>query len=605
MCGIVAVVSLDRGGVDIERVRRMTSTLAHRGPDGEGLVALGGETCNGAELPPYAVLGHRRLAILDLTEAGHQPMSRDGVTVSFNGEIYNYLELREELQKYGVKFSSESDTEVLLQAYRKWGLDFLEKLNGIFAFVLDDPHAAMCIAVRDRLGVKPLFWTTDGHQVLLASEMRALRVGLPSSGANDGLVYDFLLNGRLDHSEETFFRGIYRVPAAHYLEISGGRTAVRRYWSAKAGTSRFRRSFEDNVTEFNTLLRDSVKIQMRSDVPVGCCLSGGLDSSSVVSLASAMTDTPMTVFTARYREPTIDEWRYATAVHRANSVEPVAVFAEPQSYWDHLSEVVRAQEEPFGGPAVFAQWLLMKEIRANGIKVVLDGQGGDELLCGYAKYFYFHVADQVRSGRWMGAALTSARLLMSGGRQHLNLTGARRYLPVDWWFRRRSTSLLTSGFAEKWRGRSVVHPRGDVVEQQIIDITRYGLPTLLRYEDRNSMAHGVEARVPFLDHRLVEFALSVPVDHKIRGGRGKLLLREALKGVLPEVVRKRRSKLGFGGKWHLWVDALRPNLVSWAERPTLAVDEYVNRGFLKEMIQRRDPAVFNVLVLDRWLGEML
>jgi asparagine synthase (glutamine-hydrolysing) len=547
------------------------------------------------------VLGHRRLAILDLSDRARQPMAREGVSLTFNGEIYNYVELRAELQSLGYSFTTTSDTEVLLQAYREWGVRCLGRLNGIFAFVIWDEHERRLIAARDRMGVKPLYWAVAGGCLMMASEIRALKVALGQPDINEGLVYDFLLNGRLDHSNQTFLEGIQRLPAGSWLDLRAGAWSVTRYFRLEPSDLRHGRSFDQNVEEFGALFRDAVTLQMRADVPVACCLSGGLDSTAVAAVASLLTPTPMSVFTARYRNPQADEWRYAAALHAERDVVPIAVFAEAREFWTHLGDVVRAQEEPFGGPSVFAQWRLMQEIKARGIKVVLDGQGGDELLCGYAKYFYFHLADLLRSGRPLMAAAAALSAVATGGPQLLNLSGARRYLPGPWWLDRRKKMLLKPEFLAQWQGRQVAHPRGSVVDQQVLDLTQFGLPTLLRYEDKNSMAHGVESRVPFLDHRLVEFALSVPVDHKIRGARAKLLLREALKGTLPEPIRRRRSKLGFGGAWHVWVADLATELAEWLGRPRLAVDRFVNRDALREMLRRQDAAIFSSLILDRWL----
>jgi asparagine synthase (glutamine-hydrolysing) len=601
VCGIVAVISLVGEPVDIELVQRMTDALAHRGPDGQGVVAVPGFGHGGDGGGPAVVLGHRRLAILDPTERANQPMTRDHLTVTYNGEIYNYVELRAELEELGYEFTTTSDTEVLLRCYQQWDKACLERLNGIFSFVMCDRRARRVMAVRDRLGVKPLFWAATRHSVMVASEIRALRVAVGRSNLNEGLIYDFLLNGRLDHCDETFFDGIRRVPAGCMLEIEGDTSSVSPYWNLCPNEERYGRSFADNVEEFGGLFRDAVRLQMRSDVPVACCLSGGLDSTAVVSVASMLTPTPMSVFTARYRHPQMDEWRYASALHSERDVKPVSIFAEADEFWADLDDVVMAQEEPFAGPGVFAQWRLMREISSHGIKVTLDGQGGDELLCGYAKYFYFQLADLLRTGHPLRATGAAISALTTGGPQLLNLSGARRYLPGSWWLDRRKVSLLQPGFLARWQDRQVSHPRGTVVDQQVVDLTRLGLPTLLRYEDRNSMAHGVESRVPFLDHRLVEFAMSVPVDHKIRGARSKVLLREALKRTLPELVRNRRSKLGFGGSWHLWVEDLAAELEGWLRRPRLAVDRFVNRDSLRDMLRRRDPSIFHSLVLDRWL----
>ncbi|MGV8042535.1 MAG: asparagine synthase (glutamine-hydrolyzing) [Thermoanaerobaculaceae bacterium] len=597
MCGVVACISIDGRPPEGALVDAMADALRHRGPDGRGTFVNSGSKPGGQRVG----LGHRRLAIIDLSDRAAQPMTRRGVTVAFNGEIYNFVELREELESLGKHFSTSSDTEVLLEAYHQWGRSFVDRLNGIFAFVLWDDTQRVALGVRDRLGVKPLYWVVVQGQVFIASEVRALKVALGRLEVNEHLVYDFLLSARLDHCEETFFRGIKRLPAGHILEVRDGDLRLAEYWRPSSSDLRFGRRFEENAEEFGALFRDAVRLQMRADVPVACCLSGGLDSTAVAAVASQRTATPMSVFTARYRHAVMDEWHYAQALHAEQSVLPVSVFAQASDFWQHLDEVVAAQEEPFGGPGVFAQWRLMKEIRARGIKVVLDGQGGDELLCGYAKYFYFHLRDLLRAGQPLRAGAALASALATGGRHLFNVAGARRYLPGGWWLGRRREHLLNRDFASAHRKRQVAHPAGSVTEQQILDITRFGLPVLLRYEDKNSMAHSVESRVPFLDHRLVEFALSVPVTHKIAGARSKAILREALRGTMPEVVRRRRSKLGFGGHWHLWVAELAEYLDAWLAEPRLAVDRYVNRGAVVELLRRRDPTIFHVLVLDRWL----
>jgi len=600
MCGIIAIASLDGRPVDLQKVEDMTQSLAHRGPDGQGIASFGASP----SAKPIIALGHRRLAILDPTARSDQPMQRGDFSIVHNGEVYNYIELRSELQELGHEFTTTSDTEVILHAFRQWGIDCLERLNGIFAFVIWNQSSRQLIAARDRMGVKPMFWTLTRGQLSIASEICALKPTLDQHEINEKAVYSFLLNGRLDYDEETFLTGIKRVPAGHFIKVQDGEFTMDSYWQPNVTESRHTRAFEDNVEEFGSLFKNAVELQMRADVPVACCLSGGLDSTSVVSVASLLTSTPMSVFTARYRHAQMDEWHFAKTLHAERDVVPISVFAEAKDFWSHLDDVIEAQDEPFGGPGVYAQWRLMREIKSRGIKVVLDGQGGDELLCGYAKYFYFRLGDLLRGKRLLKAAGAALSVLTTGGPQLLNLSGARRYLPGSWWLDRRKADLLQPDFLIRWQDYRTEHPSGSVVDQQIVDLTRFGLPALLRYEDRNSMAHGVESRVPFLDHRLVEFALSVPVDHKIRGARAKLLLREALKGTLPESVRKRRSKLGFGGSWHLWVDALESEIESWLDQPRLGVDRFVRRQALRDMLRRRDPNIFRSLVLDRWLEKI-
>ena len=601
MCGIVAVASLDGRPVDLGLVRRMTESRAHRRPDGSGVLGLHPQDTAMGGNGPSIGFGNRRLAILDLSDRAAQPMALDGVTVTYNGEIYNFIELRAELEALGHAFATTSDTEVLLHAYQQWGTACVERFNGIFAFVIWDEDRGRLVAARDRMGVKPLYWVATGGRLCLASEIRALRICERHSNIDEGLLYDFLVAGRMEHSDATFFQGVRRLPAGCLLELCKGDISTRPYWKPAATDERYGRSLNENAEEFADLFRDAIRIQMRADVPVACCLSGGLDSTAVAAVASDLTTVPLTLFTARYRYRKIDEWRYAQALHRDRRVIPVQVFVEPKEYWVHLDEVLKAQEEPFANPSVFAQWRLMKEINANGIKVVLDGQGGDELLCGYAKYYYFNLADLLRSQRWLSATVAVMSAFSAGGPQLFNLAGARRYIPGGWFLRRLRSSVLQSDFLARLKDRPIEHPRGSVIDQQILDLTRFGLPTLLRYEDKNSMAHSVESRVPFLDHRLVEFALSVPVEHKIRGARSKVLLRTGLRGTIPEMVRRRRSKLGFGGHWNLWVSELKAEIEEWLASPRLHLDPYVRRAALRELATRCDPDIFRFLVLDRWL----
>jgi asparagine synthase (glutamine-hydrolysing) len=546
-------------------------------------------------------LGHRRLAIIDLSPLGRQPMQFGDLVITFNGEIYNYLELARELSALGHSFVSRSDTEVLLHAYAQWGTACVERLNGIFAFAIFDQRSRRLVMVRDRLGVKPLYYTADSGELIACSEIKgilALRSG--RAAADDVAVFDFVSRGRLNHEPRTFFSGIYRLPAGCVAVWADGRLDITRYWTpqihALAGVS-----FEDSAGRFGELFRDAVRLQMRADVSVGACLSGGLDSSSVVSVASRLSDRPMKTFTARFTDASMDEWRYAEAVHAATGAEGNQTWIEPSEFWSNFDSLVEAQEEPFAGPTVFAQWCLMRAIHASGIKVVLDGQGGDELLCGYAKYFYLSVFEQLRAGRLFSGSLALLAGLLGGGSQLRELRSGRRYLPRALSWLLPSAGCLNREFEERFHDRDVGDRAGDVASQQLLDISRFSLPALLRYEDKNSMAHSIEARVPFLDHRLVEWALATPDEHKVRGADSKRVLRAAIGGTVPEMVLRRTSKLGFGGTYGSWVGFLQPQLREWVSQPRLAIERFVDRSRLRPMVERHDPAVFPLVVLDRWM----
>jgi asparagine synthase (glutamine-hydrolysing) len=351
---------------------------------------------------------------------------------------------------------------------------------------------------------------------------------------------------------------------------------------------------------FRSLFRDAVKLQMRSDVTVGFCLSGGLDSSSIVSVASIMSLKPMQTFTARFRDRSMDEWHYARLLQQGKKVESHSVFVEPAEFWQALPEVVMAQEEPFGGPGVFSQWRLFKLIKENSVKVVLDGQGGDELLCGYAKYYYYSILDLLRDRRTI-AALSAIIDGLVHGPQHRNFRAGRRYLPGLLNRAANQAGWLEPGFAESHSGRDLTHPARRVRAQQLMDVTQYSLPLLLRFEDRNSMAHSVEARVPFLDHRLVEFLVRLPTEYKVRGTESKVILRRALAANVPKEIIGRRTKLGFGGNYASWVEALEPILLSWLSQASRPVDRFVQPRALPEMIRQRDPTIFRIAILDAWM----
>jgi asparagine synthase (glutamine-hydrolysing) len=614
MCGIAVIFKRGSGSVHPGDIQAMTNAIAHRGPDDAGHILIDSHGLKasvefGCEEPHAAIgydvaLGNRRLAILDLSPLGHQPMSYNGCTITYNGEIYNYLELAEELRAIGHRFLSRSDTEVLLHAYAEWGEDCLERLNGIFAFVIWDQRKELLFCARDRLGVKPLYYVQDSQQIILCSEIKGILAVLEQRpDLNASLLYDYLVAGRLDHTPETFFQGVMRLSAGCYLKGRNSDLQLSQYWSLTRSSGEFAGSFRENVERFRLLFHDAIRIQMRSDVPVACCLSGGLDSTSVASVASLFSSTAIKVFTARFRDPQMDEWGYAQSVHREKDVEAFFVFAEPQEFWNDLSRVVRAQEEPFNGPDVFAQWRLMKLVGDHGIRVLLDGQGGDELLCGYAKYFYVMLRELVGQRRVAKICLAVIDLLLHGGSYLFNLEGARRYVPWNLGLRTLGTKMLHPEFLARCERSNDDRVSTTVRTTQVGDIEKFTLPVLLRYEDKNSMAHSIESRVPFLDHRLVEFAINIPTDHKMRLSESKHILRVALGDEIPEAISRRRTKLGFGGSYQSWITELEPQIKSWLNAKHRHVDAFMCKKGLAAMLQRREARLFSMIILDAWMKE--
>lgn len=568
MCGIAGIVSY--AGFDPERLIESTHLVKHRGPDGYGFAYFcmrrdchGQIILNQDRVPtgyPTVGLGHRRLAILDLSSSGSQPMQTpDGMlTIVFNGEIYNYLEIREELKTLGYVFRTGTDTEVLLQAYRQWDRDCLSRFNGMWSFAIWDASRQQLFCARDRLGIKPFYYYYDSARFLFASEIKQLTLfpGVPRR-ANPARVWEYLEFGILNHGEETFFQDIRELRGGHSLTVDvspgGMKLGFERYWDLKVRPGR---ELPDAAAreEFLDIFTDAVRIRLRSDVPVGSCLSGGLDSSSIVSVARGLAPRDnFHTFSACFEDARLDERPYIEEAVSATGVTPHYVFPSGKAFWESLERLLWHQDEPIAGSSVFAQEAVMERARREAVPVLLDGQGGDETLCGYRKFYYFYLWHlwKKRKSRLLQEMLPH---LWRGDSVPLEWDHATRYLPGR--FRRKHSAvarLSANGFSDRYRGHSIeVGPGESLAARQKDDLISFSLPALLRYEDRNSMAHSIETRLPFLDYRLVEFLVNCPERLKLRAGWTKWILRQAMAGILPEPIRLRRRKLGFDtpeGQW--------------------------------------------------------
>lgn len=621
VCGLAGVLRGDSGGPDQATLRRMNARLAHRGPDDEGSLDIG----------PLTLL-HRRLSILDTSAAGHQPMcSHDGsLAILHNGEIYNFLELADELTELGHAFVSRTDTEVILTAYREWGLDCFRRFNGIWALALWNAGSQTLLLSRDHFGVKPLFVTDVGGDLYFASEIKAL-LEIPGVDRTPqpAALRDFLVDGVVDHGNSTFYRGIDRVPAAHALVVSPSGRRLVRYWGPPRLTqdAGFAAGPEDEslVDELRQRLVDAVALQVRSDVPLGSCLSGGLDSSSIVTLAAAIRDgrlaartdhqerdrLPQLAFFAEFREPGIDERPYVDEVINAAGIELRTVTPTARDFADTLPMVLDHQDEPFASASIVAQYHVMRLARESGVTVLLDGQGADELFAGYPPF----------AGPRFGGALRQrhfAALAPDGRMDSRQLASTLRYAALG---ASRRPGWLGGASVPRWLGRALrdtgslwrdeTSPEGTVLAQVLWQqITGDGLPALLRYEDRNSMAFGIEARVPFLDVRLVEFALQLPDRLKIANGRRKVILQRAVQGYVPESVLQRRDKIAFAAPQARW---LRESAPAWQElrnSPRLEEMEFVSPGTLSRGLEQLWQGVsdhelaFRLVVAEMWLRNL-
>lgn len=570
MCGIAGIVSLS--GFDPAVLMAMTNLVSYRGPDGKGVVFLDVHTGSAGEsiynrdtLPllqrPSLGLGARRLAILDLSDLGLQPMQieKGDYWITYNGEIYNYLEIRSELETLGESFHTHTDTEVILRAYRQWGRDCVERFNGMWAFAIWDRKNRLLFCSRDRFGVKPFYYFIRNSEFVFGSEIKQILAypGVPHI-ANQSVVLQYLERGVQDYSENTFFTGICQLLPGHSMTLDLSKTSISaeisRYWELPIHPLT-QISEKDAIEQFRTLLQRAVTWRLRSDVPVGSCLSGGLDSSSVVMLASKAKRTKeFHSFSSCFDENQIDERPYIQEVVSASGVTPHYVFPRSEDFWDDLNCLIWHQDEPFGGTSVYAQWCVMRAARQAGIPVLLDGQGGDETLCGYRKFYIFYL--------WHLFKNVNPRLIPESiawmrnvGENPWNWTSVKRYVPA---FRSKKALFARVGnpelFSEKQRSAEVsLGPGVGIGQRQKDDLMHYSIPALLHYEDRNSMAHSIEARVPMLDYELAQFAVNCPPSFKLRDGWTKWILRRALNGTLPEAVRLRKSKLGFSTPQRRWL----------------------------------------------------
>ncbi|MCC7364532.1 MAG: asparagine synthase (glutamine-hydrolyzing) [Dehalococcoidia bacterium] len=565
MCGIAGILRADGEPVPPGQVAAMIATLRHRGPDGDG-----------SFFAPGIAFGHTRLAIIDLTCGSDQPFIDEaaGLALIFNGEIYNYIELRKQLIGLGHQFRSTGDTEVLLRAYQEWGVDCLSRLNGMFAFALWDGPKRNLFLARDRFGEKPLYMARSPKGVCFASEMKAIQAVRPElRQPNRRVVFRYIARGDLDLDEETFFEGIEALPAAHYLMLdAAGRGEPRRYWSPAAAC--VPKDPAEAVEGFRELLFDAVRIRLRSDVPVGSSLSGGLDSSSIVAAINAQKGSRRVhqkTFSARFHSKAHDEGRYIRLVADAVDAESHDIWVEPDCFLAEFDRLQYHQEEPIASSSPFAQWLVMRLAHENGTTVLLDGQGADELLAGYDQAHGMFWAHWLRRGR---PDRVGRELLAFSRRYHAlrepalfaayySLPGKLRDGLAEFYYR--SSDIVSPELHTDFAPAHVdtIEPFPDRLRNELVrwQMTTQ-LPEFLRYADRNSMAFSREVRLPFLDHRLAEYCFGLPPDLMLHRAVTKLPLRRAMRGIVPDEILDRKDKLAYAPPQRRWVrESLRP----WVE----------------------------------------
>jgi len=639
MCGLAAIFQLSpqlNAGV----LSRMADLIAHRGPDGEGY-ALGrtasieflagpdtpAADMSGLAFKPSAALNHcddqwtwglahRRLSILDLAATGHQPMcSSDGrYVITYNGEVYNYLELKQELIGHGHSFKGRSDTEVIIAAYVQWGSACLQRFNGMFAFVLVDTVDHRAFAARDRFGVKPLYLFKTAGSCVFASEIKQFSALPQWNPVIDWQnAQDYMISGLSDHTPGTLFAGVIQIQGGHYIEcpIEQLSTAHPTAWySLDAQGGQTQLGFEGAALRFSELFSDSIRLRLRADVPVGTALSGGVDSSSIVCEVSAQLKAKgqgaQKSFSICSVIPQYDERKFVDIVTSATGVDAHHFYPEADALLSDLPHIVWHQDEPFGGTSIFAEWSVYKLARSQGVKVTLDGHGADEMLCGYHLFFWIYLNDLLYKGR-VGQWMTEARRLHEvHGYSFSDIARSQliAIIPSRWVqvlrnsFRRESASQqLLSNTQGRVLAIDDPHQRvrplfNHVRSESVRELTQTSVPVQLHWADRDSMAHSVESRLPFLDYRLVEFVTFCSDAYKIGNGTTKRMLRKGMEHRLPPQIAQRQDKMGFVTPEQVWLcDQQGTYFSDWLKRKDALARSILSEASIQRahrILQRRE-----------------
>lgn len=563
MCGIFGIIQATP--VSKDKLRKVSNTISHRGPDDEGYLlfnnsaeeyqrALGQDSIKELHFPKIESISknynsaflHRRLSIIDLSASGHQPMSyeNENLWITLNGEIYNYIELKEELKNLGYSFRSSSDTEVVLAAYQEWGEDCVQRFNGMWAFAIWDQRKNSIFLSRDRFGIKPLFYYFKKNVFIFCSEIKGIREYLNNNlTLDDKQIYRFMVKGEIavGETDETIYKEIKQLKTGHNLILKNDKLFIEKYWQLKLRRNQY--SFNENVDKLQEFFYNSLKFRLRSDVQVGSCLSGGIDSSSIVSFGSKKFNKQFHTFSAIWPGEECDESYYIRKVNDkykcfAHEFEP-----DLNDIIDTIDKEIWHQEMPLAGPSLIAQWFVMKKAKDHGVKVLLDGQGADEVLSGYPRYIEPYINEMLYYFKW-GELISNYSSLEEAGYNWKRILKIQKnkLIKSNW------TALpLSDFFKNKYNYKFKFIPsRYNFLPDYLKDeINKSCLPTLLHVEDRNSMAHSVESRVPYLDYKLVDFAVNIPTEQKIKGALTKIILRESMKDYLPIEVYNRTDKIGF------------------------------------------------------------
>jgi asparagine synthase (glutamine-hydrolysing) len=573
MCGLCGVFNLDGAPVPPGVVQAMNAELAHRGPDDAGEIFINARTGEWTDSSRSRVegdgydvgLANRRLAILDLSPAGHQPMVRGDLILVYNGEVYNYVELARELRSLGHTFRGGSDTEVILAAYDQWGLACFERFNGMFALALYDGRDKKLVLARDRFGIKPLYFYLRDNLLVFGSEVKAVLAHPAVAAEPDRFaIFNYLARNYrfVDGRPTSFFQDIRQVEPGFFVMADRSGLTERRWYALDPARPAPAATEDEAVEGYRELLTDAVKIRLRSDVPVAFTLSGGMDSSAVTAISAMELGPGLPVFSACYDVEPFDEQAWIAPTVASAQAEWTKVFPGPEDLIDTTRQMIAAFDEPVCTVTFYAHWQVMAAVHAQGLKVICNGHGADELTAGYYDHYLHHLADLYRLGRWAEFETERQKLIEHHGDHRAGLLDdylglVRRRVPY-------MTDYLNA-FApyeqclEPEFRAAYAHPKPDsspypsILSNRLYnELTHETVPAMLKAEDRVTMAFSIESRLPFLDYRLVEFCFSLPNRFKIHDGLGKFVQRRALQGILPEAVTGRIDKVGFNAPSEIW-----------------------------------------------------
>ena len=624
MCGIAGIINKTGQKVNAGLLRNMASTIHHRGPDEDGIMIDGS-------------IGffHKRLSIIDLS-TGQQPMTFDDNTIVFNGEIYNYIELKEDLKKKGHLFHTTSDTEVILHLYAEYGNDFVNLLNGMFAFIIYDKNQNKLFIARDHFGIKPLYWFHDDQIIAFGSEIKALLAhpNIKAAADNDNL-YEYL-TFQFIMGEGTMFKNIFKILPGHFMSIDLKTWNIKqeKYWEPNFRVDQFHTE-EYFIAELKTILEETISQQLRSDVPIGTYLSGGIDSSLVTIIAAKLLNKPIKSFSGAFKEgPQFDELKYARIAANTANAELFEIFPTEQEFIDLIPKLIYHLDEPVAGPGLFPQYIV-SNLASKHVKVILGGQGGDEIFGGYTRYLVAYLEQAIKGA--IHESNEEAEHIVSLESILPNLPTLRQYVPMmkNFWkegafepMDRRYFHLIdrmdsTSEFFHKdfigerknetiFNKFSVYFNNPDTKSyfNKMTHFDMFGsLPGLLQVEDRVSMSVSIESRVPLLDRRIVDLISRMPAGMKFKGGEMKYLLKKAIKDIMPPEIMNRKDKMGFPVPLHIWSKNKAKGLILDTLLSKKAKERnMINTEYVEKLINAEQPfsrGLWGLLSLELWYGQFI